>query len=66
LKTLPKDELEFIEKIGASRGCLKKGGLVNYQKASETLIRELRAGKIGKISFETPKDIEHDNKKNIN
>ncbi len=58
LETLPKDALGLIEKIGAARGCLKKGGLINYQKASETLIRELRAGKIGKISFESPKDLE--------
>ncbi len=58
LKTLPEDALSLIEKIGAARGCLKKGGLINYQKASETLIRELRAGKIGKISFESPKDLE--------
>jgi len=63
LDTLPNDELALIEKIGAAKGCLKKGGQVNLQKASEALIRELRAGKIGKISFETPKDIEYDNKK---
>ena len=59
LKTLPHDELTLIEKIGSARGCLKKGGVVNLQKASELLIRELRAGKIGKISFETPKDIKY-------
>jgi len=60
LKTLPDDELTLIEKIGSARGCLKKGGIVDFQKASEVLIRELRAGKIGRISFETPKDLEHD------
>jgi len=59
LTTLPADEQTLIEKIGAARGCLMKGGVINLQKASETLIRELRAGKIGKISFETPKDLEH-------
>lgn len=61
LKSLPEDELTLLEKIGKARGCLKKGGVINLQKASETLIRELRAGKIGKISFETPKDMEHGN-----
>ncbi|MCD4718763.1 MAG: ribosome biogenesis GTPase YlqF [Desulfobacula sp.] len=61
LETLPKNELILIEKIGSARGCLKKGGIINLQKSSETLIRELRAGKIGKISFETPKDLEYDN-----
>ena len=66
LETLPKDELTLIEKIGSARGCLKKGGIVNYQKASELIIRELRTGKIGRISFETPKDLEHDNETNDN
>ena len=61
IKIIPNDELTLIEKIGSGRGYLKKGGIVDLQKASEVLIRELRAGKIGKISFETPKDIEHDN-----
>ncbi len=56
----PPDELTLIEKIGIARGCLKKGGIVNLQKASEALIRELRAGKIGKISFERPEDIDYD------
>ncbi|MBU2430981.1 MAG: ribosome biogenesis GTPase YlqF, partial [Proteobacteria bacterium] len=60
LDDIPDDPLNLIEKIGAARGCLKKGGMVDYQKASEALIRELRTGKIGRISFETPKDIEHD------
>ncbi len=59
---VPDDPVILIEKIGAGRGCLKKGGVIDYQKASEILIRELRAGKIGKISFETPKDYENDNK----
>ncbi|MCD4678533.1 MAG: ribosome biogenesis GTPase YlqF [Desulfobacula sp.] len=62
LKTLPNDELTLIEKIGSARGCLKKGGIIDYYKASELLIREIRAGRIGKISFETPKDLEYDEK----
>lgn len=60
LETIPDDPAALIEHIGMKRGYLKKGGLVDFQKASETLIRELRAGKIGKISFETPKEYEND------
>lgn len=63
LNALPKEELALIEKIGSVRGCLKKGGIVDLQKASEALIRELRSGKIGQISFETPKDMELNNEK---
>ncbi len=61
LKDVPKDETLLIEEIGRARGCLKKGGIINYQKASEILIRDLRSGKIGNISFESPKDIESEN-----
>lgn len=56
LKTFPENSSALIEKIGFSRGCLQKGGLVNVQKSSELLIRELRTGKLGEVSFETPKD----------
>ncbi len=51
---LPLEGIALIEAIAAKRGCLKKRGAVDYQKASEILIRELRAGKIGRISLETP------------
>ncbi len=60
LKSVPNDAAALIETIGTARGCLQKGGIINLQKASEALIRDLRGGKIGKISFETPKDIEDD------
>ena len=61
LKDIPRDESDLIEKIGTARGCLLKGGIINYNKAAEILIRDLRSGKIGKISFEMPKDIESEN-----
>ena len=63
LDSLPGDETELIERIGSARGCLKPGGLINYQKAGEILIRDLRAGKIGRISIETPYD-EEENSEN--
>lgn len=58
LDTLPTDAQHLIEAVGRGRGCLKKGGLINLQKTSELIIRDLRSGKIGQISFETPKDME--------
>lgn len=60
LQAPPEEALDFIETLGRARGCLKKGGVVDLQKASEALIRELRAGRIGSISFETPKDLGYD------
>ncbi len=55
-KTEVDDRTIILEKIGAIRGCLKKGGVVDLYKASELLIRELRAGKLGRISLESPED----------
>ena len=53
---LPASPEELITCIGSRRGCLRKGGDLDWYKASEILIRELRSGKIGKISLEFPRD----------
>ena len=58
LSELPQTESEFIEAVGRARGCLKKGGVLDYQKASLAVIQDLRTGKMGRISFETPDDLE--------
>ena len=65
LDPLPEDAQNLIESVGKARGCLKKGGHVDFQKASELIIRDLRSGRLGRISFETPKDIDlnHDTNK---
>ncbi len=62
LRVIPHNAQTLMEKIGTARGCLKKGGVVNMQKTSQLLISELRTGKIGRISFETTKDMEDDTK----
>lgn len=46
----------LLETIGAKRGCLKRGG-VDFTKASEVLLNDLRNGKLGRITLETPEDI---------
>ena len=43
---------ELLEEIGRKRGCLIKGGEIDYTKASNILIDEFRNGKIGSISLE--------------
>ncbi len=65
LDTLPRDTQNLIDAVGRGRGCLKKGGVINLQKTSELIIRDLRSGKIGQISFETPKDMESSNEISI-
>jgi ribosome biogenesis GTPase A len=59
--SLPDNPGTLIKKIGAKRGCLKKGGKIDIQRAYEILITELRQGKLGKISFEKPEDYLTDN-----
>lgn len=62
IDTLPEDPndtdaiVEVMEAIGRKRGALMSGGRVDLEKASLTILRELRAGKMGRISLETPDD----------
>lgn len=46
--------LLLLEVIGRKRGCLIAGGEVEMTRASELLLRELRSGKLGRVSLETP------------
>ena len=52
--TLPATDIEFLDALGAKRGCLRGGGQVDYEKVSSILVNEFRAGMLGKISLETP------------
>ncbi|EAT13159.1 ribosome biogenesis GTPase YlqF [Bermanella marisrubri] len=54
LKALPESGEEVIDAIGRKRGCLRSGGVVDMHKAAEILIHELRNGKMGKLTYETP------------
>jgi ribosome biogenesis GTPase A len=56
LETIPKSGPAILEALGRKRGFLKRGGVVDDERAAETLLRELRAGAIGRVSFETPAD----------
>lgn len=54
LTELPESPYDLIEAVGRRRGLLATGGVVDQHKAAEALLRELRAGKIGRISLEEP------------
>ncbi|WP_432774258.1 ribosome biogenesis GTPase YlqF [Brevibacillus gelatini] len=60
LKELPEDRIAMLEEIGKKRGCLISGGNIDYDKAAEIFLRELRSGKLGTISLERPIDWEMD------
>jgi ribosome biogenesis GTPase A len=60
LEEMPEDLSEgdtvvsLMEAIGRKRGCIVSGGRVDLVKASALFLRELRAGKLGRISLERP------------
>ncbi|MCR5687062.1 MAG: ribosome biogenesis GTPase YlqF [Lachnospiraceae bacterium] len=48
------DALHILDGIALKRGCLKKGGAPDYDKAAKCLIDEYRSGRLGRISLERP------------
>ncbi len=44
--------VEILEAIGKKRGCMIKGGEIDYERAAKILLTEFRAGKLGKICLE--------------
>ncbi|TPQ27211.1 ribosome biogenesis GTPase YlqF [Methylomonas koyamae] len=58
METLAEESQALLEAIGAKRGCLRAGGIVELDKAAKLLLTELRAGTIGRITLETPEMIE--------
>jgi ribosome biogenesis GTPase A len=58
LNELPQEPHEMIEAIGRCLGCLVSGGSVDTHRAAEAFLRELRAGKIGRVSFEEPSTVQ--------
>lgn len=54
LDSVPADQTEFIETLGRKRGCLGKAGIVDIDRASKIFVTELRTGKLGPMTLETP------------
>lgn len=50
----PDEIVAVMEAVGRKRGCLVSGGRVDLEKASRALLHELRAGKLGRFTLETP------------
>ncbi|GGB30060.1 ribosome biogenesis GTPase YlqF [Virgibacillus dakarensis] len=50
------DMWEIFEIIGKQRGCLESGGNVNFDKVADVVIRDLRTGKLGRITLESVED----------
>jgi ribosome biogenesis GTPase A len=56
LVELPADDEALIEALGRRRGYLRKGGVVDLERTAKALVRDMRGGKLGRISLETPAD----------
>lgn len=54
IETFSDNIVDIFDHIGKKRGCLMSGGLIDYDKTAELVIRELRTLKLGRISFEHP------------
>lgn len=53
LRDYDNDDVEpAYQKIGRKRGCLISGGEIDYDKVSNIIIKDLREGKLGKVTFD--------------
>ena len=46
------ETIEVMDEIGKKRGCLVKGGEVDYTKVANIILDDFRTGKIGRITLE--------------
>ena len=49
---LDEDFVEAYELIGRRRGALSRGGIVDYDKVSDLIIKDLKNGYFGKVTFD--------------
>lgn len=59
LEELNEDNIQLLELIGKRRGCLVKGGAIDYEKAERLVLSEYRAGKLGRITLDILPGIEN-------
>jgi len=56
LTEIPEKQMELVEEVGRKRGCLISGGDIDLHRAAELILRDLRAGKFGRVSLERPQE----------
>jgi ribosome biogenesis GTPase A len=60
LEVIPEETVELFDAIGTFRRVLMGGGVVDYDKTSELVVREIRSEKFGPLTFETPDEEVHE------
>lgn len=48
---------QFFEKLAEKRKFLKKGGILDLERAKQTFMKDLVDGKIGRVIYELPEDV---------
>lgn len=51
-ETVDKEPVAILEMVARKRSCIGKGGVVDWDKAASVFLREMRAGKIGRLTFD--------------
>ena len=54
LAELSTDGHELLNQIGLKRGCIRKGGVLDEDKALRMILADFRAGKLGKVTLDEP------------
>ncbi len=54
IKIKGKESIEVMNDIAKKRGCIVKGGEVDYSRVSSIILNEFRNGKIGRVTLEFP------------
>ena len=50
--------VELLEEIGRRRGCLVRGGRIDYEKAEQIVLTDFRSGRLGRVTLDTPMQTE--------
>lgn len=56
IEDMPEDAVMLFDMVAEKRGCLMGGGIPDYDKAAEIILRDIRSERLGPLSFETPGD----------
>ncbi|MDN4523440.1 ribosome biogenesis GTPase YlqF [Fictibacillus fluitans] len=57
LEDIPQEGIQLFDEIGKKRGCLMSGGYIDYEKTAEIVLRDIRAEKLGRLSYERPDQV---------
>ncbi len=52
--SMPADLMSACDHIGKTRGCLLKGGVIDYDQVYKIVLNEFRKGLLGATFFELP------------